>query len=81
VNKTLEYFNSALVRKYCLLDKRFRDLAIVLKTWSKEQGDNFNRLNSFSIYMLLLAYMIEEKYILNLQQIPGLERQEIEYEI
>jgi hypothetical protein len=31
--------------------------------------------------MLLLAYMIEEKYILNLQQIPGLERQEIEYEI
>ena len=25
--------------------------------------------------------MIEEKYILNLQQIPGLERQEIEYEI
>lgn len=38
-------------------------------------------MNSFSIYMLLLAYMIEEKYILNLQQIPGLERQEIEYEI
>jgi hypothetical protein len=25
--------------------------------------------------------MIQEKYILNLQQIPGLERQEIEYEI
>lgn len=60
VNRCLEVLNSQLVGKYCQLDQRFRKVAIVLKRWSKETHESkFHRLNSFSIYMMLLAYMLQ----------------------
>ena len=34
-HKVLELYNSKLLRAYCLFDKRFRHLAIVLKAWNK----------------------------------------------
>lgn len=67
VNKFPEILNSQLVETYCKLDKRFREAAIILKKWQKTTHTDPNkRLNSFSIYMLLLAYMIQDKFIPNL---------------
>ena len=50
-----------------MLDERFQKVALVLKNWNRgvDPDKNF-RLNSFSIYLLLLAYMLEQKYIINL---------------
>ena len=82
VNKYLEILNSQLIGKYCELDKRFREAALVLKHWMKlTDPDKSNRLNSFSVYMILLAYMIHKKYLPNLQQQKGSERQILTYEI
>lgn len=67
VNRILELANSHLVRSYCLQDNRFRILAMVLKTWNKTlSNDKSLRLNSFSIYLLLLAYMLHNRYMINL---------------
>jgi len=82
VNKHLELQNSLLIAKYCELDYRFRQAAIILKTWMKLTNEDKNkRLNSFSMYMLLLAFMIYKKYIPNLQQHSSLVRTPFEYEI
>lgn len=52
-----------------MLDERFRKVALVLKNWNRGISPNKEgRLNSFSIYLLLLAYMLHEKYFINLQQ-------------
>ena len=73
--------NSQLIGTYCKLDKRFREAAIVLKQWQKGiETNKFKRLNSFSIYMLLLAYMIHDDYVPNLMhKIPGQKRNVIDY--
>ena len=68
VNRHFEVLNSLLISKYCELDQRFRKTALVLKKWMKDTNeDKFKRLNSFSVYMLLLAFMIHQKYLPNLQ--------------
>lgn len=77
VNKFLEILNSELVLTYSKMDSRFKDAALVLKRWSKKSAtseNKFDRLNSFSLYMMLLAFMIFKKFIPNLQQIKGLEK-------
>ena len=69
VNRHLELCNSHLLRQYCLLDKRFREAVLVLKRWNRESTtEKIERLNSFSICLLLLALMIKEGYLPNLQQ-------------
>jgi DNA polymerase sigma len=69
VNKYLEVRNSELIQAYCKLDHRFKDCALVLKRWAKSWDDNdkSKRPNSFSMYMLLLGFMIHKKYFPNLQ--------------
>ena len=68
LNKLLEIRNSELVCQYCLVDERYRKVALVLKAWNRKlSSDKNKRLNSFSIYMLLLAFMLHEKYMVNLQ--------------
>lgn len=64
VNKFLELQNSELIRTYCMLDARFRECALVLKHWMKLQKG----YNSYTVYMLLLAVMIEKDYLPNLMQ-------------
>jgi DNA polymerase sigma len=57
--KILEVFNSLLLRSYCIVDSRYRQLAIFLKAWNKTlTADKNDRLNSFSICLLLLGFMI-----------------------
>ena len=68
VNKYLEIRNSQLIGTYCKLDRRYRENALVLKRWSKQTNSDKNkRLNSFSMYMLLLGFMIHKNYLPNLQ--------------
>ena len=69
INKPLEILNSQLICTYCLMDERFRKVALVLKNWNRgTEASKNNRLNSFSIYLLLLAFMLEFKYMINLQK-------------
>ena len=68
-HKILEVLNSKLLRAYCLYDYRFRNLAIVLKAWNKTLGAKKDILNSFSIYLLLLGFMIHNEYLPNLQRL------------
>ena len=52
-----------------MMDTRFHKVALVLKNWNRGiSPEKNNRLNSFSIYLLLLAFMLEHKYMINLQK-------------
>ena len=52
------------MREYCLLDTRFQKIAIFLKQWNKSLAKDKNaRLNSFSIYLMLLAYMQDQGWL------------------
>lgn len=68
INKPLEMLNSALIHQYCAMDQRFHKVALVLKNWNRRiDGDKSKRLNSFSIYLLLLVFMLDKKYMIDLQ--------------
>lgn len=57
-NKIVEPYNSYLMATYCKINPKFRALAIILKKWNKFQSpDKNNRLNSYSITLMLLAFM------------------------
>mmetsp|Transcript_1520 Transcript_1520/g.2086 ORF Transcript_1520/g.2086 Transcript_1520/m.2086 type:complete len:92 (+) Transcript_1520:391-666(+) len=67
VDKVLEVMNTELTLMYCQQDARFQKVALVLKAWNRQLSrDKNNRLNSFSIYMLLLAYMLYKHMLVNL---------------
>lgn len=59
LNKVLEVYNSHLIRDYSLLDSRFHKLALIVKYWNKgvAPGDKNGRLNSYSVTLMLIAYM------------------------
>lgn len=64
VNKYLEVLNSQLIGTYCKLDRRYMEAALCLKRIFKSMDpDKKNRLNSFSVYLLLLAFMINDNYL------------------
>jgi DNA polymerase sigma len=58
VNKILEVHNSELIRLYATLSSEFRCLASYLKSWNKAMFKNkMARLNSYSLNLMLIAYM------------------------
>jgi DNA polymerase sigma len=58
-NKVLEVYNSHLIRDYSLVDSRFHKLALIVKYWNKGiGGDKSARLNSYSVTLMLIAYMV-----------------------
>ena len=58
INKVLEIKNSELIQAYAAFDVRFIKLALVLKAWNKQQfPDKMSRLNSFSIYLMIIAFL------------------------
>ena len=68
VNKISEIENSGLILNYCLIDERFRKLIYILKSWNNHiSNKDFDRLNNYSIYLMLIAYMQKEKILPNLQ--------------
>ena len=69
VDKVLEIMNTDLIRVYCEQDERFMKVALVLKAWNRNlSSDKSSRLNSFSIYILLLAYMLFKHMLVNVQR-------------
>ncbi|CDW86797.1 UNKNOWN [Stylonychia lemnae] len=82
VNKIIEVYNSALLFNYSLIDQRFYQLVILLKQWNKKNfPDASTRINSYSIVLMILAYMLHKKQVPNIQQLRkwiwGLPQQNI----
>ena len=68
VNKISEIENSGLILQYSLIDERFRKLIYILKTWNNNiSNKDYDRLNNYSIYLMLIAYMQSQKMLPNLQ--------------
>lgn len=58
INKMTEVLNSHLVCTYGQYDVRFIKLALFLKAWNKANfPDKLKSLNSFSIYLMLIAFL------------------------
>lgn len=58
INKNLEIQNSNLIRTYGMCDARLVDLCLILKCWNKQMFPNkMNRLNSYSIVLMTIAYL------------------------
>lgn len=69
VNKVLEAHNTDLIKTYAMLDTRFRDLCLILKYLNKYHFPSAsNRLNSYSIVLMTLAYLQHEGILPILQQ-------------
>lgn len=71
INKNLEVYNSALLLQYTKLDNRFGKVVLYLKRWSNKYFDNKMRLNNYSLYLMLIAYMQMEGLLPNLQALAG----------
>lgn len=59
VNKIVDPFNSYLIETYARLDSRFLKLALIIKYWNKKKflGMGSNKLNSYSLVLMLIAYL------------------------
>lgn len=58
INKIIELLNSQLIYSYALIDRRFVDLVLLLKTWNKKKFKNpQSRLNSYSIVLMSIAML------------------------
>jgi DNA polymerase sigma len=62
INKIVDPFNSLLIQTYARLDSRFLKLALILKYWNKKTFDKMgsNKLNSYSIVLMLIAFLQKE---------------------
>lgn len=70
INKVLDPYNSRLVYTYATFDERFHKMALVLKYWNKLRFPNKNeRLNSYSVVLMLIAFLQKYKVLPNLQLI------------
>ena len=64
----MEVLNSHLVGAYGAYDTRFIKLALYLKAWNKARfPDKMRRLNSFCIYLMLIAFLQQRGVLPNLQ--------------
>jgi DNA polymerase sigma len=68
LNKVSEVHQSNLILQYALISPEFVKLAIYLKLWNKTLGDVQSRLNSFSITLMLVAFMQNINLLPNLQK-------------
>lgn len=58
VQKIVDLYNTQLIRTYSKIDQRFVKLALILKEWNKSHfRNNKERLNSYSITLMLIAYL------------------------
>ncbi len=58
VQKIVDIYNTKLIRTYALIDHRFVKLALILKEWNKHHfKNNKERLNSYSMTLMLIAYL------------------------
>ena len=78
INKVLDPFNSHLMQVYAKLDTRFHKVALFLKQWNKRNFKNvsgkFNNLNSFSIVLMLIAYLQHIQVLPCLQKLKATKK-------
>lgn len=72
VNKLSELHNSNLLRSYAKLDPRFLKIVHFLKHLNEDKKVNENltkknKLNNYSLCLMLIAFMQHEKLLPNLQ--------------
>jgi DNA polymerase sigma len=68
VQKIVDLYNTKLIRTYALIDHRFVKIALILKDWNKNNfSDKQKRLNSYSITIMLIAYLQHCKILPRLQ--------------
>ena len=64
LNKVVEPYNSSLLLHYALYDRRFHQLALIVKAWHKKHFlDPKTSLNSYSLILMLIAYLQEQKVL------------------
>ena len=81
INKVLEIKNSELIQAYAAYDIRFIKLALILKAWNKRKfPDKLARLNSFSIYLMTIAFFQSKGILPNLQGF-ALEEEKTRYQL
>jgi len=72
--------NSELIAAYGAYDFRFVKLALILKHWNKRSfPDRQKRLNSFTINMMLIAFMQLKGILPNLQKIMDGDKEIVEF--
>ena len=72
VAKKLEVLNSDLLFRYCCICPTFRQACIAVKKWYRRVNLNADKkevLNSFSLYLLVLGFMLHKNYLPNLLSI------------
>ena len=68
INRRSEVLNSLLLLEYCQLDSRFIKVAQTLKLWNQSVSPyKHERLNNYSLYLMLIAYMQYKGILPNLQ--------------
>ncbi|TNV79660.1 hypothetical protein FGO68_gene6961 [Halteria grandinella] len=79
INKVLDPYNSKLIQTYSMFDHRFHQLALILKNWNKKHFPlNTTRINSYSITLMLIAYL-QKKNVLPYLQSMRSEKKEVSY--
>jgi len=74
-NKVLDLYNSHLLRTYALLDERFHIMALLIKSWNKKRfPSKIERLNSYSIVLMIIAFLQYEEVLPRLQQMASEEK-------
>lgn len=69
INKVVDLYNSQLLRTYTLIDRRFHILSLILKDWNKKKfPDKIKRMNSYSIVLMLIAFLQLKHVLPRLQQ-------------
>ena len=70
-NKIVEPYNSYMMATYCKMSRKFREIAVILKKWNKfvfKGAEKNNRINSYSMTLMLLAFMQKYKYLPMIQK-------------
>ena len=70
INSILQVFNSELLFSYGAYDYRFVKLALTIKHWNKKIfPDRKKRLNSFTVNLMLIAFLQLKGVLPNLQKV------------
>ena len=82
VQSLCEVFSSRLIKAYVNLDERVQQLILIIKYWNKNVLRNEPyRLNSYSLTLMVIAFMQHKKILPNLQQNAHLNPIMIDYEV
>ena len=72
INKVVEVYNSFLLSTYAMVSDHFRNMVLLIKQWNKNKFNNpGQRLNSYSLALMVLAFLMKFKMVPNLQSMAA----------